>query len=91
MREFLKQLLTGRDNATFAIGRVIGTLLTVFMFCELIAEVATVRAGSMEVDTWNSIFEGQSHFVPLMILAIAGLIAGTAFSEPSEKKENVND
>lgn len=79
----IKEFLTGADNQSLAIGRVLGTLL----YLDAALALPAIVAGSMltqhvGVDDWMKLLD----HLPTYLLAVTGcaigLIAGTAFTEP---------
>lgn len=80
---WLKQTLTGADNQTFAIGRVLGALgfLVLIVAVPIVVVWATYRKEVPVLD-WQNLLASLGIYVPLIIAAIGGLIWGTNFTEP---------
>lgn len=81
--KWLNDIITGPDNSTVAIGRLLGIVLfsgVLLFFPSLIAGVLFFQKVSPEV--WFTYMDKLIPFVPAMILAIWGLIRGTAGTEP---------
>jgi len=84
---WLKQALTGADNQTLAIGRLIGaTLALVLLLAFPLVAVATVIAGKCDVAVWRQLFEALGIYVPLVVGAITGLVWGTNPTEPKPRR-----
>lgn len=80
---WLRDILTGPNNETLAIGRVLGILLffgVLLFFPTLITAVLILQHVKPEV--WFAYMDKLVPFVPAMILAIWGLIRGTNSTEP---------
>jgi hypothetical protein len=81
--------MTGADNQTIAIGRVLGIVVaTLFLVGLPLAAVATIGLGWVAVDAWQVIFRELTTYEPAVTLSIAGLIGLTAFSEPKVPEKN---
>jgi len=81
---WFKQIITGADNQTVAIGRVVGLILLIMAVLQPIAELVTVARKMFGVDQWGSMLAQWQVFVPVMVGTAAGTIAGTAFTEPKK-------
>lgn len=80
---FLRNLLTGRDNETLAIGRVLGVVLYLNALILIPAVIVAALLGrKVEPATWFTLLASLGVYVPLCAAAVAGLISGTAFTEP---------
>ena len=80
---WLKQSLTGPDNRTVAIGRVISYAITVvLLLCIPVTAVATVIIAMVKVDDWRQLLEALGIYVPLIVGAITALIRITNPTEP---------
>ena len=89
MNNWLRQALTGADNQTIAIGRLIGFAIAVVLLIGLpitaaaaIALAPDAREGHDRATTWAVLFQALEIFVPAMAVAIGGLIYGTHTTEP---------
>ncbi|HUO23657.1 MAG TPA: hypothetical protein VMU59_14165 [Caulobacteraceae bacterium] len=76
-------LLSGADNATPAIGRVLGALVCV----HLLVILPAVIVGALVLQkaawaTWAGLLAALTAYAPAMIAAIAGLIRWTNPTEP---------
>jgi Na+-transporting NADH:ubiquinone oxidoreductase subunit NqrE len=81
---WLQQALTGADNATIAIGRLLGAVIALVLLIALpVAAAVTLICGLVGVGVWRDLFEALGLYVPLVVTAIAGLIWGTAKTEPA--------
>ncbi len=89
---WLKQVLTGADNETVAIGRLIGFATAVVLMIGLpVTAAATIMVHAMAVDTWRTLFEALGLYVPLTAGAITGLIWGTNPTEPKPARKEGSD
>ena len=80
---WLKQALTGADNSTIAIGRLIGFVIALVLLIALpVAATATLIKGGVPVSIWRELFEALGIYVPLVTAAITGLIRVTNATEP---------
>ncbi len=80
---WLTSLLSGKDNSSIAIGRVLGLILFVNLLVGLPAVVACVLwLQKVKPETWFAYLTALTVYVPAIIAATAGIIAGTAFTEP---------
>jgi hypothetical protein len=81
--DWLKQALTGADNQTVAIGRLIGFSIALVLLIGLpVTAAATIILGMVNVDTWAALMTALQIYVPLLIGAVGGLIWGTNGTEP---------
>jgi hypothetical protein len=75
--------LSGQDNTSPAIGRVLGTLLFLnLLICLPITIALALWFKAVEPSVWFGFLAALAVYVPAMVLAVGGLIAGTAFTEP---------
>jgi len=80
--DWLRQALTGADNQTVAIGRLIGfAIAIVLLICLPVTAAGAVLLG-MVPDPWASLMAALQVYVPLIVAAIGGLIWGTNSTEP---------
>jgi len=85
---WFKHILTGKDNETVAIGRVLGLIVfALFIVTVPIIAVVTLRAGSVSGADWKAVFEAMQVYVPAILLSVAGLIGITSASEPPKGGE----
>jgi tetrahydromethanopterin S-methyltransferase subunit F len=83
---WLKQALTGADNATVAIGRLIGMAVSVVLLILLpIVAMITTLFNAVPVDRWAALLTALQLYVPLIVGGITGLIWGTNPTEPKPK------
>ena len=83
MLNWLKHLLTGADNETIAIGRVLG--LSVFILFLVIGPTVgymAVRTGQMAAQDFGMFLDKMPNYVTMIALSSAGLIGLTSMSEP---------
>ena len=85
VKKFLKDILTGKNNETIAIGRYMGLVGLVLAVFTPIVELLTVLYKQFSIDDWSRFLSQWQVFIPTMIAATIGVIAGTAFTEPKEK------
>lgn len=88
---FLRSLLSGPDNTSVAIGRFVGLLVAAqcIMFVPLLVAGIFVgliyTRGLSPADAQAMLFAFMDKlvtYVPAMSITVAGLVAGTAFTEP---------
>lgn len=88
---WLKQILTGANNETMAIGRFIGIALLVLVVITPVVELITIIKKVMEIHQWADLLDQWQVFMPIMIGTATGVIAGTAFTEPKCKDPQHDD
>ena len=86
---FWRDIMTGSDGVTFAVGRAFGLALLGIGIAVLPIEVLTVRYDGITIDQWGAMLAQWQVFLPVLAAVAGGLIAGTAFTEP--KKEDKDD
>ena len=81
----IRQLMTGADNSTLAFGRVFGALVG-FLFVVLLPSVVAVvyLAQHVKPREWIDLFDQLKTYIPLMVVSVAALVSGTAFTEPKK-------
>lgn len=85
---WLQSLLTGRDNETIAIGRVLGLIVfAVFLIAVPIGALALLVIDKLTAEEWTAVTTSLQVYVPAICLAVAGLIGLTANAEPKEKAD----
>jgi hypothetical protein len=88
---WLVTLLSGPDNRSIAIGRVLGGLLFVNLLICLPAAIAlALWLQKSDAGAWFAFLAALSAYVPAIGLAVAGLVAGTAFTEPRPPESNTH-
>ena len=89
---WLKQALTGPDNETMAIGRLIGMAIAIVLMIGLpVSAAGTVVLKLASVDTWATLFTALQLYVPAVALSIGGLIFGTNPTEPKPRDPPAKD
>jgi len=91
MPAWIKDLLTGFDNKTLAIGRFMGLVLLTMVVLIPVFEIGTVIYKMLEIRQWGEMMDQWQVFIPIMIGAATGVIAGTAFTEPKRKPDDHED
>lgn len=77
------RLMSGADNRTPAIGRVLGAVLFVNLLCMLPAVIVGVLLMQKAVwETWRSLLMALTGYAPSMVGSIALLIRVTNATEP---------
>jgi hypothetical protein len=85
---WMKQALTGADNETVAIGRLIGFAIALVLLIGLpVTAAATIIAGIVKVDTWAAFMSALQLYVPLVVGATGCLIWGTNSTEPRARND----
>ena len=82
---FLKDILTGADNQTVAIGRWMGVVLLAIGIGVILAEPVSVVWEKLTLDQWGTMLSQWQVFLPILCGTAGALIAGTAFTEPKKK------
>ena len=89
---WLKQALTGADNKTVAIGRLIGIAISFVLLLVLPVWAAGAISGAhddiarkAQSGSWHELFEALAIYVPIVAAAVGGLIWGTNSTEPTAK------
>jgi hypothetical protein len=89
---WLKQALTGADNETVAIGRLIGFAIALVLLIGLpVTAAATIIIGVVKVETWASFMTALQVYVPLVVAAIGGLVWGTNSTEPPPRRDAMGE
>jgi hypothetical protein len=90
---WFKDALTGPDNQTVAVGRLLGCALAVVLLIAIpITAVATILLGRCDARVWRELLDSLGLYVPLVVGAITGLIWGTNSTEPkSAHKEGIEN
>ena len=79
-----KDILTGADNNTVAIGRWMGIILIVVAIAIVMIEPVSVVYKTLTIEQWGVMLTQWQVFVPVILATAGGLIAGTAFTEPKK-------
>ncbi len=80
---WLRQALSGPDNCTIAIGRLIGMAIAIVLLIGVpVAAAATIITGKVLVVTWTTFFPVLGGYVIMVTGAIGALIWGTNGTEP---------
>lgn len=89
---WLNDALTGPDNRTVAIGRLIGLAIACVLLIALpVVASATIIAGLVPVTTWAALMAALQLYVPMIVGAIGGLIWGTNATEPKAAAKGATD
>jgi hypothetical protein len=89
---WLNQALTGADNRTVAIGRLIGFAIALVLLIGLpVTAAATIILGIVKVDAWAAFMNALQIYVPLVVGAIGGLIWGTNSTEPPSHRNDAGE
>ena len=89
---WLKEAVTGPDNRTVAIGRLIGMVIAfvlILVFPTL--AVITTMFGWVKVETWAALFFILQTYVPLIVAAVGFLVWGTNGTEPKQPSKDKAD
>lgn len=89
---WLKEAITGPDNQTVAIGRLIGmviALVLILVFPTL--AVITTMFGLVKVETWSGLFFILQTYVPLIVASVGFLVWGTNGTEPKQSSKDKTD
>ena len=86
--KWINDFLTGADNQSLAVGRVLGAMLFVNLLLAFPAVIGGVLLYQhVTPDVWFSYMDKLIAFVPSMGGTATLLIAGTAFTEPKPVKD----
>ncbi len=86
---WLRGALSGPDNCTIAIGRLIGMGIAIVLLIGVpVTAAATVIAGLVKVETWAALMAALQTYVPLIVGAIGFLIWGTNGTEPKARQHD---
>jgi hypothetical protein len=89
LKNALRDTLTGADNRTVAIGRLIGAVIAVVLLVAFpIAAAASVLIGRCDMQVWQQLFAALGLYVPLVTGAITALIWGTNTTEPKPARHD---
>ena len=78
-----RQIITGPDNATVSIGRVLGLIVfAVFILGIPVFAVVTLANGKIAADAWASMLDKLQVYIPAIILSIGGLIGLAGATDP---------
>lgn len=78
-----KNIITGRDNSTVSIGRLMGIIVFgLFVIALPVVAIVTVRAGKVPASEWQTVLAAMQVYVPAIVLSVGGLIGLTNNSEP---------
>jgi len=81
-----KNILTGKNNETFAFGRV--SAFSLFVLAVLLvvpAEVFTVGVGWITVRQWGDMLAQWQTYIPAVGIVVYGWVRGLASTEPQDK------
>lgn len=89
LSEAIKQTLTGADNSTLAIGRVMGAVLFILFLIALPAvSIYTIHDKSIASSDWEMVYKTIPNYVLMLCAGIASLIGFTHFAEPKPKDDD---
>lgn len=78
-----KQIITGQDNETVAIGRVLGLIVFgLFLIALPVAAIVTMRAGEVSATDWGVLLDKLPVYVSMIGMTAAGMVGITAWAEP---------
>jgi hypothetical protein len=90
--DWLRQALTGADNRTVAIGRLVGMAIAIVLLIGLpLVAAASIICKLIDVGAWNQLFGALTLYIPAVTLAIGGLIYGTSSTEPTSGNKEGQD
>jgi len=85
---WFRDIVTGKDNQTVAVGRVMGLIVFgLFIVALPCAAVLTLAKGLVNGDDWTKIMGSLQVYVPAILLSVGGLIGLTMGSEPKGEGE----
>ena len=89
---WLKEVITGPDNQTVAIGRLIGMAIAIVLILVFpTLAVVTTTMGLVRIETWSGLFFILQTYIPLIVASVGFLVWGTNGTEPKQaSKERDN-
>jgi len=85
---WLKEAITGPDNQTVAIGRLIGVAIAVVLILVFpTLAVITTTLGLVTVETWSGLFFILQTYIPLIVASVGFLVWGTNGTEPKQSSK----
>jgi|GEM_PF-1191068 len=97
-RNFLRQALTGADNRTIAIGRLIGFMIALVLLFVLPLWAACAidwakdeTARKSQTDGWHLLFEMLAIYVPAVTGSVTAVIRWTNSTEPLPTMSDAGD
>lgn len=85
----MKQILTGSDNETYAIGRILGIIqFVVFLLILPLAAGLALGNGWVSDESLRIMFESLTVYVPAVAFSVAAMIGLTQFAEPKPKSSS---
>ncbi len=89
---WLKQAITGPDNQTVAIGRLIGVAVAVVLILIFpTLAVITTTLGLVKVETWSGLFFILQTYIPLIVASVGFLVWGTNSTEPKQSSKELDN
>ena len=89
---WLKQAITGPDNQTVAIGRLIGVAVAVVLILIFpTLAVITSTLGLVKVETWSGLFFILQTYIPLIVASVGFLVWGTNSTEPKQSSKELDN
>ena len=84
----MKQILTGPDNETYAIGRILGIIeFVVFLILLPLGSWAALSKGWVDGESLKTLFGSLATYVPAVAVSVAAMIGLTQFAEPKPKDD----
>jgi ABC-type transport system involved in multi-copper enzyme maturation permease subunit len=78
-----RHIITGPDNATVSIGRVLGLIVfALFVIVVPVAAMLSLIKGWVPASEWGLLFDKLTVYLPALLLSIAGMVGFTAPSDP---------
>jgi len=88
VKKWVKDVLTGSNNRTLAIGRVLGVVLLLGAIFTPVIEVFTLLKKEVSLDQWGIMLAQWQVYLPILTATAGGIIAGTAFTEPKDHHDD---
>jgi ABC-type transport system involved in multi-copper enzyme maturation permease subunit len=82
-----RHIITGPDNTTVSIGRVLGLIVFALFVVGLpIASMITTFKGVVPTAEWGVLYDKLTVYLPAVLLSIAGMVGFTVSSEPRGRR-----
>lgn len=80
---WMRNIITGPDNETVALGRVMGIIVFVLFIIALpLVSVIVIAKGVTPASEWGVVYDKLPTYLSMILLSIGGLVGLTAFGEP---------
>jgi uncharacterized membrane protein len=89
---WLREVITGPDNQTVAIGRLIGMAVAVVLILVFpTLAVITAALGLVKIETWSGLLFILQTYIPLIVASVGFLVWGTNGTEPKQSSKEADN